>query len=176
MPRREQRPQTAGHQALIKPLPLWPAVPGGYTLDDFTVDEPVGAVTCRAGVTRPINKSGTWSSGRPAAAARCGLGARPPQRARPCGCTSTTRRYVAHADRTLRGSKPPVAPADGRAIDRVADPRQPQAPIPRRGQQRRVAAPPDRGAQPAPAPRPRPHPTNRGSGRWRELNAGIETG
>jgi hypothetical protein len=40
MPRREQRPQTAGHQALIKPLPLRPAVLGGYTLDDFTVDEP----------------------------------------------------------------------------------------------------------------------------------------
>ena len=39
----------AGHQALIKPLPLQPAVPGGYTLDDLTVDDPAGAVTAGPG-------------------------------------------------------------------------------------------------------------------------------
>ena len=29
----------AGHRAVIKPKPLQPAVPGGFTVDDFTVDE-----------------------------------------------------------------------------------------------------------------------------------------
>jgi hypothetical protein len=45
------------HRAVIKPPPLRPAVPGGYTVDDFTVDEQAGTVTCPAGVTRPITKT-----------------------------------------------------------------------------------------------------------------------
>jgi Transposase domain (DUF772)/Transposase DDE domain len=45
---------TAGHRAVIKPGPLQPAVPGGFTVDDFTVDEQAGVVTCPAGITRPI--------------------------------------------------------------------------------------------------------------------------
>jgi hypothetical protein len=44
----------AGHTAIIKPPPLRPAVEGGFTLDDFTVDEPAGTVTCPNGVTRRI--------------------------------------------------------------------------------------------------------------------------
>lgn len=44
-----------GHTAVIKPRPLKPAVEGGFTLDDFTVDETAGVVTCPAGVTRPIS-------------------------------------------------------------------------------------------------------------------------
>jgi hypothetical protein len=43
----------AGHTAVIKPRPLKPAVEGGFTLDDFTVDETAHTVTCPAGVTRP---------------------------------------------------------------------------------------------------------------------------
>ncbi len=46
-----------GHDTVIKPGPLRPAVPGGLTLDDFTVDEQAGAVTCPAGVTRPMSKT-----------------------------------------------------------------------------------------------------------------------
>ena len=45
---------SAGHQAVIKPWPLLPAVKGGFTRDDFTVDEQAGTVTCPAGVTRTI--------------------------------------------------------------------------------------------------------------------------
>jgi hypothetical protein len=41
----------AGHQAVIKPPPPQPAVPGGFTGDDFTVDEQAGTVTCPAGHT-----------------------------------------------------------------------------------------------------------------------------
>jgi hypothetical protein len=44
-----------GHTAVIKPGPLRPAVAGGFTLDDFTVDEAAGTVTCPAGLTRRIS-------------------------------------------------------------------------------------------------------------------------
>ncbi len=53
----------AGHQTVIKPKPLRPAVPGGFTLDDFTVDEPAGAVTCPAGHTRPMSPKRTVTFG-----------------------------------------------------------------------------------------------------------------
>jgi Transposase DDE domain/Transposase domain (DUF772) len=45
---------TAGHRAVIKPKPLQAPVEGGFTADDFTVDELAGTVTCPAGVTRTI--------------------------------------------------------------------------------------------------------------------------
>ena len=45
----------AGHDTVIKPAPLRPAIPGGFTLDDFTVDQDAGTVTCPAGVTRPMS-------------------------------------------------------------------------------------------------------------------------
>jgi hypothetical protein len=47
----------AGHVAVIKPGPLRPAIPGGFTLDDFTVDETTGTATCPNGVTRPISRT-----------------------------------------------------------------------------------------------------------------------
>jgi hypothetical protein len=47
----------AGHEAIIKPWPIRPPVPGGFTVDDFTVDHAAGIATCPAGHTRPINRS-----------------------------------------------------------------------------------------------------------------------
>lgn len=44
----------AGHTPVIKPMPLRPAVEGGFTTDDFTVNEADGTVTCPSGVTRAI--------------------------------------------------------------------------------------------------------------------------
>ena len=44
----------AGQAAVIKPPPLRPAVPGGFSIDDFTVDEANGQVTCPGGHTRRI--------------------------------------------------------------------------------------------------------------------------
>ena len=44
----------AGDQAVIKPWPLLPAVEGGFTADDFTVDAAGGTLTCPAGIIRRI--------------------------------------------------------------------------------------------------------------------------
>ena len=56
---------------MIKPKPLRPAVPGGFTLDDFTIDEPAGTVTCPAGHTRPMSPKRTVTFG--ALCAGCSL-------------------------------------------------------------------------------------------------------
>jgi hypothetical protein len=51
----------AGHRAVIKPWPLRAAIPGGFTLDDFTHDPTTHTVTCPNGVTRPVTRTGTVS-------------------------------------------------------------------------------------------------------------------
>jgi Transposase DDE domain/Transposase domain (DUF772) len=61
----------AGHDTVIKPGPLRPAVPGGFTIDDFTVDEQAGMVICPAGLSRPVTKTRTVTFG--AACAGCPL-------------------------------------------------------------------------------------------------------
>ncbi len=61
----------AGHDAVIKPGPLRPAVPGGFTIDDFIVDEEQGTVTCPAGQVRPMSGKRTVTFG--AACAACPL-------------------------------------------------------------------------------------------------------
>jgi len=70
----------AGHTAIIKPWPLRPAVAGGFTLDEFTVDETAGTVTCPNQVTRPITRTRAVAFG--AACRGCPLRAR---------CTSSAR-------------------------------------------------------------------------------------
>ncbi|GAA1779372.1 IS1182 family transposase [Luedemannella helvata] len=47
----------AGHTPIIKPGPVRPAVAGGFTIDDFTVDETAATVTCPNQITRPIPAS-----------------------------------------------------------------------------------------------------------------------
>ncbi len=47
----------AGHQAVIKPKPLRAPVEGGFTVDDFTVSEEQGTVTCPAGHTVPLSRT-----------------------------------------------------------------------------------------------------------------------
>ncbi len=53
----------AGHVAVIKPKPLQPAVVGGFTVDDFTVDEQAGTATCPSGQVRPISATGIATFG-----------------------------------------------------------------------------------------------------------------
>jgi len=51
------------HRALIKPIPIRPAVPGGFTIDEFTVDTAAGTVTCPAGQTVPLSRRGNATFG-----------------------------------------------------------------------------------------------------------------
>jgi hypothetical protein len=53
----------AGHVAVLKPKPLQPAVQGGFTVDDFTVDRQAGTVTCPNTITRPISATGVATFG-----------------------------------------------------------------------------------------------------------------
>jgi hypothetical protein len=61
----------AGHDTVIKPGPLRPAVPGGFTVDDFTVNEEQGTVTCPAGQVRLMSPARAVTFG--AACAACPL-------------------------------------------------------------------------------------------------------
>jgi hypothetical protein len=56
--------QKAGHTPIIKPGPLRSAVEGGFTVDDFQVDEDAGTVTCPNQVTRPISRTRKVSFGK----------------------------------------------------------------------------------------------------------------
>ncbi len=49
--------------AVIKPQPLNTAVPGGFTLDDFTIDRDTGTVTCPEGITVTISPAGSTRFG-----------------------------------------------------------------------------------------------------------------
>src|SRR6266536_1109165 len=53
----------AGHTAVNKPKPLQAAVVGGFIVDDFTVDERAGTVTCPTGHARPISITGVATFG-----------------------------------------------------------------------------------------------------------------
>ncbi|MGC5023076.1 IS1182 family transposase [Micromonospora sp. DT47] len=86
-----------GHTAIIKPVPLRPAVTGGFTLDDFTTDETAGTVTCPNGLTRPITPSRTVTFG--AACRGCPLRAR-------CTTSKTGRSLTLHPhDALLRAAR-----------------------------------------------------------------------
>ncbi len=53
----------ASHRAVIKPIPLRSALPGGFTIDDFTIDESARTVTCPQGVTVPLSSRGNAKFG-----------------------------------------------------------------------------------------------------------------
>jgi hypothetical protein len=87
----------AGHTAVIKPRQLKPAVEGGFTLDDFSVDENAAAVTCPAGLTRPISARRNVTFG--AACRGCPLRAR-------CTANKTGRALILHEhDALLRAAR-----------------------------------------------------------------------
>lgn len=75
----------AGHRAIIKPWPLRPTVEGGFSIDDFTVDETAGTVTCPNGLTTRITPARYASFGR-----RC------------LGCPLASRCTTSTTGRTLR--------------------------------------------------------------------------
>ena len=63
-----------GHTDRVKPAPARSAVPGGFTVDDFTVDHTAGTATCPNGLTRTISRAGWATFG--AGCAGCPLRAR----------------------------------------------------------------------------------------------------
>ncbi|MGH3862302.1 IS1182 family transposase [Actinokineospora sp.] len=77
----------AGDEAVIKPKPLRVPVEGGFTVDDFTVDEPAGTVACPAGNVRPLSKTRVATFG--ALCRGCPLRAR-------CTTSKTGRKIVLH--------------------------------------------------------------------------------
>jgi hypothetical protein len=89
--------ERAGHRAVIKPKPVQAAVEGGFTCDDFTVDERAGTVTCPAGRTRPLSPSRTATFG--ALCRDCPLRAR-------CTTSKTGRSLILHErDDLLRAAR-----------------------------------------------------------------------
>lgn len=55
--------RAAGHDQVIKPIPLRRRIPGGFDRDDFVVDHTARTVTCPAGHTVPITPRGYASFG-----------------------------------------------------------------------------------------------------------------
>ena len=163
--------QEAGHTAVIKPRPLKPAVEGGFTLDDFTVDEAAGTVTCPAGVTRRISARRNVTFG--AACRGCPLRAR-------CTASKTGRALILHPhDALLRAARRDWAaqPGAARGLQEIPaqrgtghlpgrQPRRaaPQTPLPRHRPQQRLAQEPHRRPEPAQPHQPRPGPRERSMG------------
>ena len=77
----------AGHRAVIKPKPLQSPVDGGFTIDDFAVDEQAGTVTCPAGHTVTLSRTRIATFG--VACRDCPLRQR-------CTTCKTGRRLVLH--------------------------------------------------------------------------------
>ena len=154
---------------MIKPRPLLPAVEGGFTVDDFTVDEQAGTVTCPAGDHPAASPPSTpSSSGPPAAAARC---------AQRCTTSKAGRTLHLHQhDGLLRAARADWAAGPGlredymahrphveRVIAQVATWRGRRLKLRYRGsdQEPRLAQAPHRRAEPAQPARPRPGPPRR---------------
>jgi IS5 family transposase len=51
-----ERLQADGHALVIKPPPLRQVIPGGFTIDDFTIDNQAATVTCPAGHTVTLGR------------------------------------------------------------------------------------------------------------------------
>jgi DDE family transposase/transposase-like protein DUF772 len=51
-----ERLRADGHAMVIKPPPLRPAIPAGFTIDDFIIDDQAGTATCPAGRTAVLGR------------------------------------------------------------------------------------------------------------------------
>jgi hypothetical protein len=56
--------RAAGHSQTIKPLSLSGTLPGGFSIDDFQIDQQAGTVSCPAGYQTKITASGQASFAR----------------------------------------------------------------------------------------------------------------
>jgi hypothetical protein len=95
----------AGQRAVIKPRLLRPPVEGGFTIDDFTVREEQGTVTCPAGHTVPLSRTRVATFG--VLCRNCPLRER-------CTTCKTGRRLVLHCrDDLLRAARAGWADGSG---------------------------------------------------------------
>ena len=102
----------AGHAAVIKPKPLQAPVAGGFTVDDFTVDEQAGTVTCPAGNTVTLSRTRIATFG--VACRDCPLRDR-------CTTCKTGRKLVLHErDDLLRAARADWAADPGLREDYMA--------------------------------------------------------
>jgi Transposase domain (DUF772)/Transposase DDE domain len=102
----------AGHAAVIKPKPLQAPVAGGFTVDDFTVDEQAGTVTCPAGNTVTLSRTRIATFG--VACRDCPLRNR-------CTTCKTGRKLVLHErDDLLRAARADWAADPGLREDYMA--------------------------------------------------------
>ena len=100
----------AGHDAVIKPKLLQAPVAGGFTIDDFTVDEQAGTVTCPAGQVARLSRTRIATFG--AACRDCPLRER-------CTTCKTGRKLVLHErDDLLRAARADWAADTGLREDR----------------------------------------------------------
>ena len=102
----------AGHDAVIKPKPLQAPVEGGFTIDDFTVDEQAGTVTCPAGQVAQLSRTRIATFG--VACRDCPLRER-------CTTCKTGRKLVLHErDDLLRAARADWAADTGLREDYMA--------------------------------------------------------
>ena len=155
------RLEAAGHAMVIKLPPPQPAVPGGFTGDDFTIDDQAGTAACPAGHTVPLGRphaDGTRLAQFKALCRGCPLRQR-------CTTSKTGRVLSVHPQHALLAAarrarrrprlerRVPQMAAPGRTGHRLARrPRQPPCPLPRHHQQQHLAPPPGRRPQPPPLP------------------------
>ena len=97
---------------MIKPKPLQAPVAGGFTVDDFTVDEQAGTVTCPAGNTVTLSRTRIATFG--VACRDCPLRER-------CTTCKTGRKLVLHPrDDLLRAARADWAADPGLREDYMA--------------------------------------------------------
>ena len=153
---------------MIKPRPLQAPVRGGFTVDDFTVDEQQGTVTCPAGHTVALSRTRIATFG--VLCRDCPLRDR-------CTTCKTGRKLVLHErDDLLRAARADWAASSGlrkdymthrpnveRAIAQVATWRGRRVKLRYRGsgQEQRLAQAPHRRAEPAQPDRQGPDPPRR---------------
>ena len=83
-----------GHIDRVKPAPNRRVIPGGFTIDDFTVDHAARSATCPNGLTRPIAAPDLPLLAPPARPARCAPDAPAVARARNSKSAPMTSGYV----------------------------------------------------------------------------------
>ncbi len=150
-----------GKVAVIKPPPLRLAVPGGFDLNDFDIDEEAATVTCPAGVVITLTAKRRASFG-----ANCKTCPLRPQ----CTTAKAGRVIVLHPhhrhlvaarapgqDHRVRQRLPALATDGGTQPGLAHKGHEPQAPLPGRGAEPALVVPPLCGRQPAAPDHPRAH-------------------